>query len=47
MCVERTLFRESFTAATALPPSRMNRHSVETTLAYVRRLLTAPSVESI
>jgi hypothetical protein len=47
MCVERTLFLDSFTAATALPPSRMNRHSVETTLAYVRRLLTRESVEPI
>jgi len=33
MWVERTLFLDSRTAANALPPSRMKRHSVDTTLA--------------
>jgi hypothetical protein len=33
MWTERTLFLDGLTAATALPPSRMKRHSVDTTLA--------------
>jgi hypothetical protein len=47
MCAERTLFLDSLTAATALPPSTMKRHNVDTTLAYVRWLLTRESVGPI